>query len=508
MSELTQTGYKSSVSLVNGFTQAAPANRNAGAQAAGLAKALSSIAPELGKYAKKKNEEKAFLEEQEGTVEGKKAALLANALGLKQAVAAGHIQDTENPWYWKEFEEQRGRLAGQKYGVELKEAYAASEAAGSLNARSFDEFAADFRTKKLAEMGEQTANFESQWLEKVASSEAGLASQHAEGVAQRVKAETIDNTKNEIVGILDIDNSTPQQMKDSIDVLRKRKDFVAMNHLDFRSAVVDAVILKAVETNDERYLKAFDWIDLGGKGSLGNTTEVREMRRKTHVQILSAKSTIDNQRHAKRERARTDQIRAAKREIDDALATDSKHEFNIDELREKYPMFDTMRSHIVDTRKSFRQEDEEETPADSVLIDSTFEANPTPANVRSMFSGDQRIIKNAATFNRYMTLARKIEDAGGKIPPTWKRRFTDMKTTYDAKFRGGRGERNRPAYITAWRTRAWELALTEGFEELPIEQQDQRFNSMEKLLDQQFASQNPEDRERALEGAYYDPLAQ
>jgi len=487
MTELTKTGYKASVSLVNGFTQAAPANRNAGRSAAGLADALSSLAPELGKYAEKKRDEKAKLDEQEGTVEGKKAALLANAMGLQKAVSQGLIQDTENPWYWKEFEEQRGRLAGQDYGVELKAAYAESEAAGSLDAKSFDAFATEFRAKKMAEMGEQTDNFEAQWLEKITSSEAGLAAQHAEGVASRVKAQTIDNTKNEIVGFLDIDNSTPEQMVASITDLRKRKDFVAMNHLDFRSAVVDAVVLKAMETNDERYLKAFDWIDLGGKGALGNTNEVREIRRKTHVSILNTKATIDANKHRDRERVRTKQIRDAKREIDEALATDSGHQFDFEALKAKYPQFDTMRSHIMDTRKSFRQEDEEETPADLVAIDIEFEQNPTLENVRLLFSSDSRLIKNATTFNRYLTLARKIEDSGGKIPSTWKRRFTDMKTTYDAKFRGGRGGRQKPEYVTKWRRKAWELVMRDDWDGLHESEKDKSFDLMERELDQDFS---------------------
>lgn len=487
MTELTKTGYKASVSLVNGFTQAAPASKNAGRSAAGLADALSSIAPELGDYAKKKRDEKAVLDEQEGTVEGKKAALLANALGLQNAVNQGLIEDSENPWYWKEFEEQRGRLAGQDYGVELKAAYAASEAAGSLEASSFDAFAADFRAKKMAEMGEQTDNFEAQWLEKITASETGLASQHAEGVAHRVKAATIDNTKNEIVGFLDLDNSTPEQMKASIDELRGRKDFVAMNRLDFRSAVVDAVILKAEETNDERYLKAFDWIDLGGKGSLANTTEVREKRRKSLVSILNTKATIDSKKHTQREQERTRQIRAAKREIDDALADDPNHQFDNDALREKYPKFDELRSHIVDSRKTFRQADEEETPSDLIAIDVLFEQNPTPENVRYLFHADRRVIKDTATFNRYLTLARKIEDSGGKIPSTWKRRFTDMKTTYDAKFRGGRAGRQKPEYITQWRRRAWELVMSNGWDDMHESEKDKAFDLMEFSLTEKFS---------------------
>lgn len=415
---LNKTKYDKTVSFVNGFTNAAPVDPNAGRGAASLAKALSSLQPALASYGDNERLE----DELEGSQDGKRDALVANALGLKEAVRKGVIQDTDNPWYWKELEEQRGRLAGQTYNMELKEAYAQSEAAGSTEAGSFDIFAREFRANKMQGMGDQTDNYTSSFLDGVMASEAGLASQHAEGVQARVRVEMKENSRTEIMGVLDTGNSI-EDVQASIYALRDRKDFIGMSRDDFNQATEDAIIGKALETNSKAYLKMFGQLQ-SGTGNLGGTARVREAIKKATDSINNIDLADTERTHKLAERTRTTNRRAFTNEVNDALALDA--DADLTEILKTYPEVEDAQATSVKLRSIFRADDQVEDVNDLAGIYQLFKEDRTSDNVMRMVNSKQ--IKNPQTLTSLLTIARNLETTDGKLDDRFDKRLARFRS--------------------------------------------------------------------------------
>jgi hypothetical protein len=255
-----------------------------GGDFADLAQSVGVAVPQLQKIlteAEKREQEKQI---QEGA-----KARLTNQKSFKQLQQDGQITPGQNPWYWKGFMQQDGRISALNYDEAMRTAYMTSDARNSDDPAALSKFMAEHRQQWLTEHKDATPDWMDTFIPGIQKSENNLSAQHVahrnEVLVQKQEANhgievsklLRRMTENELFA-----GNTPEDVEAgrkataaqiealTADLVRK-----GMNGKKANQIIAEQVIAQAVETKDTSLLDILKDVKTPG-GSIADITEIRQ----------------------------------------------------------------------------------------------------------------------------------------------------------------------------------------------------------------------------------------
>jgi hypothetical protein len=259
-----------------------------------IARALSEVAPALGRFSDQLAQEK----QQSDTLKGQQLArdLSASGKSYAQAIKEGKISPSESPWFRYGAQEQFGRVSASRFSAALNTAILSGPLKDSTDPADFDKFLGDFRSNWLKEnVGEATRAFNvgfadsDQDIESARKAFAQIAGKNLESKvlddAYELQRRTIGNNGTDL-------DATAKAIKAAND---ERYALNPNSGREINRTTVKAVIDAARKANDPSILQLLDKIPGGPRGSkLSDIAEFADQIADADAQIRSER----NQRYS------------------------------------------------------------------------------------------------------------------------------------------------------------------------------------------------------------------
>lgn len=275
------------------------------ARSVGLATPV--IQKELSEYEK--------AEQEKQVLEGAKARL-ANQKSFKQLQQEGKIEPGQNPWYWKGFMQQDGRISALEYDEAMRTAYMESDARNSDDPKQLQAFMAKYRQDWLSNHKDATRDWMDSFIPGIQKSENNLSAQH---VAHRNKVlvETQErNTGIEISKLLAIQRDREIQAGNDPDLIAASRPAVAaqiqaltadlvrkgMSGKRANEIIAEQIIARGVDDRDPDYAREMLGMIGTGNGKVADITEIKTKIQtgENHIRSINRQEKLDLWRDADR----------------------------------------------------------------------------------------------------------------------------------------------------------------------------------------------------------------
>lgn len=235
-----------------------------------LAQALSALSPSLMRYAQNRQEE----QNEVALMEGRKAAI-REALDWQEAVKAGKVHATENPWFMRGYQEQRGAVHADLMGKALVTEYTERF---DPETGDIDQFVGEVSQHYLEGLGPmaQDRAFMQSFMNKTEQHRAALVQRDIAITQDRIMEEKVLLLQQELTSI--VETGLPvADVADQVGLLLERENLAGIGGKAAGQAVVDALAARALETGDPRVFEVMDHVQ-SGTGFLGKTAYAKAKR--------------------------------------------------------------------------------------------------------------------------------------------------------------------------------------------------------------------------------------
>jgi len=269
-----------------------------GGDFADLAKSVGIAVPMIQKELSE--QEKA---EQEKQIQEGAKARLANQKSFKQMQDRGEIAPGQNPWYWKGFMQQDGRIAALNYDEAMRTQYMTSEARNSDNPQELAKFMTDHRKQWLEENKGATPDWMDTFIPGIQKSENNLSAQHVAHRNQVLISTQEANTGIEISKILAAQRDREVAAGNDPDLIEASRPAVAKQISDLTADLVrkgmsgtkaneiiaEQVIARGVEDKDQNYARGLLENISTGSGKVSDITGIKAKIESAENHIRSVK---------------------------------------------------------------------------------------------------------------------------------------------------------------------------------------------------------------------------
>lgn len=264
--------------------------------------------------------------DEQAEAEGERA-FLENQMGFAQMVREGRIEPGQNPHFRRGVTGAHLRALSERFGSELRMAHASSEVANSDDPAVLNQFISEFHQNFMRENGfdafddAEVAEF---YAERATEQMVQMQSAHSEMRIEKLREEAVEAIGVEVNSIIDpfIDPNqdgflTDQDVTDIgarlagiVDPNNRGSNvFNGLPQREANDALVDAVVLRAKETNNIALLDVLSSIPTGS-GSLGSITRYRDEITSAQIAIGREVRARESHQATMDERARRDRERA------------------------------------------------------------------------------------------------------------------------------------------------------------------------------------------------------
>lgn len=212
------------------------------------------------------------------------AKLDKNRQDFNALIKDGSIPPGASPWFRNAYYKQVMRIAADEYDQALHTAYENSPVKGSDDPATLAKFSAQFREQWVKQhLGDITSNgfAAEEFLPRAQQAEASLAKFHTAVRTQEIEKKLVENTQQEIFGLLDRarrgGQNDPATIGAAITGLKDKLIANGARGSTMTKAIVDAIKTKAVEENNSSLFKVLAHIKTG-TGVLANTQYARAAR--------------------------------------------------------------------------------------------------------------------------------------------------------------------------------------------------------------------------------------
>lgn len=256
-----------------------------------LARSLERLAPSLGAYVAKKDEEFRVGEQARASrafAELSADDVKASQKALRDLQHGGKILANENPWFRKYFREAQLRAQGMQYGQQLTANYQTSEVRTSDDPEVWTQFTSGAREALYEQL--DGAEFQSEEIAAILnpmldSMENSLYSQHKQLRAQEMIAanqQAFLSTAVQTALGYDVDNAAT-----TVEALQEQADYYYQHGgTDGNKLMVDSLVQVALQTGDLSALDLMHDIKTG-TGMLGGTAYAKEQAKKAEDTIVA-----------------------------------------------------------------------------------------------------------------------------------------------------------------------------------------------------------------------------